>query len=410
MEKQSKQRQDLILFFIAVAVISLSIGFYEGLLGNYFKDAYHINAFDRGMIELPRELPGILCFILVSLLAFLGDITLAIIAQGLAAIGLFVLGFFTPLYGVMLVFLFINSMGLHLYMPIRDSIGMALAEPDKIGKRMGQYAGVRFAFMMVAGVAAFFLFRFEVFSFAHETKWAFVAAAVFATVAMLILVKLKRDVGQVRRPRGKFRLLFRKEYKFYYILAIVFGMQKQVMLVFGPWVLISMLDQPVDIIVLLGVISSLIGVFFMPRLGKWIDHFGVKKLLFVDAITFIVIYLAYGVLCHLINDSVIAAAGATVIIVSSLFVLDRLSTQMGMIRTVYLKSIAKKESDIMPTLSLGLALDHVVSIAMGISGGVIWMTLGAQYIFYIVAALSLVNLFVAIAVKLPGSLAQQKDA
>ena len=94
----------------------------------------------------------------------------AIAAQALAAIGLMVLGFITPPFAGMLVFLFINSLGFHLYLPLKDSIGMSLAEPDKIGKRMGQYGGVQFAFLMVSGVAVFFLFRFGAFSFQSPTK------------------------------------------------------------------------------------------------------------------------------------------------------------------------------------------------------------------------------------------------
>jgi hypothetical protein len=115
--------------------------------------------------------------------------------------------------------------GMHLDLPLRDSIGMALSEPDMLGKRMGQIAGIRFASLMVAGIAVFFLFRFGVFSFFTGTKWTFVVSAIFYVVTLLLLVKLKRDVGQVRRKREKLRFVFCKEYKYYYLLAIVFGVQ-----------------------------------------------------------------------------------------------------------------------------------------------------------------------------------------
>jgi len=400
----NKQKQDLILFFIVVAAINIALGFSDGLFSNYFKDVYNVDGYGRGLIEFPRELPGILCFFLVSALAFLGDITIAIVAQALAAIGLTVLGFITPTFGMMLVFLFTGSLGVHLYMPVRDSIGMALAEPDKVGKRMGQFAGVRFACLMVSGIAVFFLFRFGVFSFEHDIKWTFIVSAAFYLVALALLIKLKRDVGQVRSKRGKFKLLFRKEYKYYYIIAIVFGVQKQVMLVFGPWVLIETLSQQVDTIVLLGIIAAALGMVFMPLLGRWIDRFGVKRLLFVDAISFIAVYICYGLLCQSFASGALATIGFPVVLTAALFVVDRLSSQMGIIRTIYMRSIAVKQSDIMPTLSLALGLDHVVSIIVGVTGGLVWVTLGSQYIFYIVAAFSLVNLFVAIRVKEPKTL------
>ena len=398
---QEKRKNELYLFFAVIVAVNLAIGFSDGLFSNYFKDVYQVDGFLRGLIELPREMPGVITFFLVSALSFLGDITIAIFAQGIAAIGLMVLGLVTPSFGVMLVFLFINSLGAHLYMPLRDSIGMSLAEPDQIGKRMGQYAGISFAVLTVAGLTVFFLFRFGVFSFLSKTKWTFVVASGFYLLAMFMMIRLKLETGQMRVKREKVKLIFRKEYKYYYLLAIVFGVQKQVMLVFGPWVLIETLGQHVDTIVLLGIIASTLGMFFMPQLGKWIDRFGVKKLLYADALSFIFVYLCYGALSQSFNTGALAKVGIPVIVTCALFIVDRLSSQMGIIRVIYLKSIALTPSDVTPTLSLAMMMDHIVSIIVGVSGGLLWVKFGSHYIFYAVAALSLVNLAVAILVKDP---------
>ena len=398
---QEKRKRELYLFFAVIVAVNLGIGFSDGLFSNYFKDVYQVDGFLRGLIEFPREMPGVITFFLVSALSFLGDITIAIFAQGIAAIGLMVLGLVTPSFGVMLVFLFINSLGVHLYMPLRDSIGMSLAEPDQIGKRMGQYAGISFAVLTVAGLSVFFLFRFGVFSFLSKTKWTFVVASGFYLLAMFMMIRLKLETGQMRVKREKVKLIFRKEYKYYYLLAIVFGVQKQVMLVFGPWVLIETLGQHVDTIVLLGIIASTLGMFFMPQLGKWIDRFGVKKLLYADALSFIFVYLCYGALSQSFNTGALAKVGIPVIITCALFIVDRLSSQMGIIRVIYLKSIALTPSDVTPTLSLAMMMDHIVSILVGVSGGLLWVKFGSHYIFYAVAALSLVNLAVAILVKDP---------
>ena len=397
----TKRRNELYLFFAVIVAVNLAMGFSDGLFSNYFKDVYQIDGLHRGLIEFPREMPGVITFFLISARSFLGDITIAIFAQAIAAVGLMVLGLVTPTFGVMLVFLFINSLGVHLYMPLRDSIGMSLAEPDQIGKRMGQFGGLSFAVLTVAGLSVFFLFRYNVFSFTSEIKWTFVVAAVFYLVAAVMMIKLKRETGQIRTKREKFKLIFRKEYKYYYLLAIVFGVQKQVMLVFGPWVLIETLGQRVDVIVLLGIIASTLGMFFMPQLGKWIDRFGVKKLLYADALSFIFVYLCYGMLSHGFNTGALAKVGIPVLLTCALFVVDRLSSQMGIIRTIYLKSIAKETADVTPTLSLAMMMDHIVSIIVGITGGIAWVAFGSHYIFYAVAALSLVNLVVAILVKDP---------
>ena len=396
-----KQKKDLYLFFAVVVAVNLAIGFSDGLFSNYFREVYHSDGLQRGLIEFPREMPGVIVFFLISSISFLGDITIATIAQGIAALGLMVLGFFTPSFGVMLIFLFTTSLGSHLYMPLRDSIGMSLAEPDMIGKRMGQFGGVSFAVLMVSGLAVFFLFRFGVFSLTSDIKWTFVVAAVFYLIAMFLFLKLRRNVGQVRTKHEKLKLVFHKEYKYYYLLAVAYGVQKQVMLVFGPWVLIETLGQQVDSIVLLGIIASTLGMFFMPQLGKWIDRFGVKKLLYADALSFIFVYLSYGLLTQHFNNGTLVKVGLPVLITSALFVVDRLSSQMGIIRVIYLKSIALQPSDVTPTLSLAMMMDHVVSIIVGVTGGIAWVTFGSHFIFYMVATLSLINLVVAILVKEP---------
>jgi hypothetical protein len=176
------------------------------------------------------------------------------------------------------------------------------------------------------------------------------------------------------------------------------------MLVFGPWVLIETLGQGVDSIVLLGIVASTLGMFFMPQLGKWIDRFGVKKLLYADALSFIFVYLCYGLLAQSFNLGTLAKVGFPVLLTGALFVVDRLSSQMGIIRTIYLKSIALENADVTPTLSLAMMMDHVVSIIVGVTGGIAWVTFGSHYIFYAVAALSLINLAVAILVKDPRKL------
>ena len=69
--------------------------------------------------------------LLVAVLAPLGNLWMSVVAQALVLIGLVVMGLFSPSYGVMLAFLFLHSMGMHLFMPLNDTISMDLAEQGK---------------------------------------------------------------------------------------------------------------------------------------------------------------------------------------------------------------------------------------------------------------------------------------
>jgi MFS family permease len=383
------------LYFAVIAFTALGLALSNDVMSNFFKEAYNVTAYQRGLIEFPRELPGMLLIVVVAGLSFLSDIRISIIAQILSIIGLLALGVFTPSFSVMLIFIFINSMGMHLFFPMQDSIGMSLAEPENIGQRMGQYKGMFTAFQMIGTGIVFLGFKLKLFSFETPTKWIFIISALLFMIVAILFIYLNKAMHIEGNHPKKVKFIIRKEYKFYYTLVVLYGAQKQMMIVYGPWVLIELLGKRTETIALLGIIGMFIGIFFIPALGKWLDRFGVKKLLYADGLSFVLVYLFYGILSAGYVSGAIGKSGVPVLLAYVLFILDRMSTQMGIVRTVYFKSIAVDPTDITPTLSLGISLDHVMSIVFGVLGGIVWTQFGPQYIFFLAAALSLINIYIA---------------
>ena len=68
---------------------------------------------------------------------------------------------------------------------------------------------------------------------------------------------------------------------------------------------------------------------------------------------------------------------------------------IGVVKSVYLRSIAVKPEEITATLSAGTSLDHVVAIIAAQISGVVWIVWGPQWVFFLAAFFSLGNLFVA---------------
>jgi len=392
-------KRTLFIYFVIIALTALALALSNDVLSNYFKDVYDVTTKQRGFIEFPRELPGVLGLVIISSLSFLGDIRVSMIAQFLSIIGILFLGFFTPSFAIMLVFIFINSVGMHMFFPLIDGIGLSLAEKEGIGKRMGQYKGVYTAFTMVGSMLVFVGFRTGIFSFATSIKYIFVFSAFLLLLTLFMLGYLNTHVKEPIVTRRKISFVFRKEYKYYYILTIMYGVQKQIMMVYGPWVLIELLGKKADTIAILSMLGAFAGVFFIPAVGRWLDHFGVKKILYADALSFIGVFLAYGFVSGGFYNGYLALVGLPVILAYAIFIADKMSNQMGMVRTLYLRSIALKKSDITPTLSMGISLDHIVSIICAYLGGIVWAVWGPQYVFYLAAGLSLVNLYVAMHVK-----------
>ncbi len=383
------------LYFVVIGLTAFALAMTNDVIQNFFKDAYQVTAFQRGLLEIPREAPGLLLILIIALLARLSDIKISMIAQILSFIGIVVLGLTTPSFSLMMVFVFINSAGMHLFHPMQDSIGIALAEPEKVGRRLGQFKGLFTGMEMLGAGVVFAGFYFDVFSFKRDVKLPFLIAAVLFVIIFFLIVYLNQAMHIEGNHPKKTKFVFRKEYKFYYILVIMFGVQKQMMMVYGPWVLIELLGKETDTIAGLVMVGLFVGVFFIPALGRWIDRFGVKKMLYVDAISFVTVYFAYGMLCVGYVTGVLATSGWPVGLAYVLFVIDKMSSQMGIIRTVYLKKIALVPEDITPTLSLGISMDHFMSIIFAVVFGAVWTLIGPQYVFFMVSVLSLVNLFVA---------------
>lgn len=392
-------RKDMKLYFVIIALTAMAMAMTNDIISNFFNDAYMMTTAQRGMIEFPREIPGVIGVLIMALLVRFTDIRISMIAQVFSFAGIIVLALSTPSYSWMVLFIFINSMGMHLFMALQDSIGVTMSEQGNVGKRMGQYKGVVTGFEMLGALIIFIGFRSNLFTFKTNPRMPFVIAGLIFVAIFLLLFYLDRVMDIEGGHPKKISFIVRKEYKFYYMLVILFGVQKQMMIVYGPWVLITLLGATTDIMALLIMFGFFIGIFFIPALGKWIDRFGVRKLLFADAVSFIVVYFLYGLLSAGYTSGTIATTGWPVLLGYGLFIIDRMSTQMSIIRTVYLKSVLVESSDITPTLSLGLSLDHIVSITCAIVAGFVWMRFGPQYVFFFVSGLSLLNLYVAFQVK-----------
>lgn len=386
------------IFIVISALIGLAMGLSDSIMANYFKEAYAVNAQQRGLIEIPREMPGVISMIVIAALSFIGNIRTAIIAQILAILGLLVLGLVRPDFSVMLVFLFIFSLGMHMYMPLGDSIGLSLASSQNMGRMLGRFNSVKMASLMAAGIITFAGFRIGWFSFDTPVT-VFLAAAAVLIIIMIFLAVLYKTVHVPETTSPKAKLIFRKEYIRYYVICALFGSRKQIMLVYSPWVLIELLNFKADTMSILAVIGSLIGIFFMPVVGRLIDKIGVRIVMMVEALAFILVYIAYGFLSKWVSANVVTLSGIVMILVYLLNIIDRMTAQFAMVRVVYMRSIAIVPEDVTPSLSLGMSIDHIMAIAGSYICGIIWYVWGPEYVFLIAGALSLMNLLVARGIK-----------
>ncbi len=399
MEKNKK----LFSWLVVLVGITATV---DTVIANYFYEVYHADSVMRGFLELPRELPGVVQIFLITALAFIGNTRKAAISQLLIGIGFLVLGFNNPPFAVMCVFLFTFSLGVHLYMPLHDAITVEMAEEGKSGEYLGQMNSLKIASTMAMTIFTYFGFHFGFLSFESPIVLfiIFGIVGIIAAVGFFILSRRKEvkemESKYIVTEKRKFKIKFRNEYKYYYILATLNGVQKQIMIVFGPWVLIELLKAETDTIILLNVGAYGVSIFVLKYIGILADKLGIRKMMFADAFTFIFVYFLYGMLCGALVNGSIKSRMVGITLASIMFVADRISMNFGMVRTLYLKNIAVEGDNIVDTISLGISMDHVIAISCSMLSGLVWKYVGPQYVFYTTACLSIINVLIASKVKI----------
>ena len=391
---EQKRQQAVRLFVAVLALTALANGLGNNILSNYFNEVFHINEVQRGFIEIPRESPGILCMVLVAALGFLGNLWMSVVAQSLVLVGFIVLGWMSPSYGVMLVFMFIHSLGMHFFMPLNDAISMDLAEQGKVGTTLGKFKGVNTLFAMVAAVLVFFGFRTGLFSFGTKIILPFAIGGIATAGAVVLLAVMALSMPQKDTVKNH-KLLFRKQYMPYYMVTLAYGCQKRIKIVFAPWVIINLLGQGADTVALLTIVVHLAGTWLAPIIGRMLDKLGVRKMLWVEALYIAVSFSVMGLLAGMLAGGTFDLGDSLTWLVFGTYVLCVLFEQFNMVHSYMMRAIALDPSEVTRTLSVGLSVDHIMAIIASPIMGLIWNAWGVQYVFYLAALSALLQVAAA---------------
>ncbi|HZK86296.1 MAG TPA: MFS transporter [Desulfosporosinus sp.] len=382
-------KRDFVLFLLASAALGIAQSIDTSFFNNFLNDTYHLSITQRTLLEIPREFPGFAVVFVTGILFAFGDIRTAAVANLLGGLGALGLAFWSPDYLPMIGWLTVYSMGQHLFMPMSNSIGMNLAVDGHIGRRLGQLNSVNTAVFLVTSLATAFLLKF--IQIDYHLAFSFAAAAYFLS-AMLILSMTPHS----GKRTGK-RFVLRKEYHVFYGLNILFGARKQIFITFGPWVLIKVFGQGVATFAILSFIIAGIGIVFKPFIGYLIDSVGERFILAGEAIFLIFICLGYAFTEGLLAN--IGVGSMTLYVICALFVLDQVLASVSMARATYLRKIALSPGDVSPTLSMGITIDHMVSMFVPFLGGFVWTVLGYEYVFIGGAVIATLNLLLTTKMK-----------
>jgi predicted MFS family arabinose efflux permease len=385
--KQSSRQ--LIFFAVSALMLGMAFSMMDSTFNNYLNEKFALSGFERSFLEFPRELPGFLVVFISAALWFLCSRRLAVVAMLFGAVGAFLIGFASSSYWVMIIWLFVYSVGNHLYMPIASTIGMELAREGQDGRRLGQLNAIRNAAAILGSFIVFLGFRYLGFTFQHT----FAIIAIFLIIAAVLLYQMTPE--KVTERRGYLQL--HKEYRLFYILNVISGARKQLFITFAPWVLVQVFEQPTQIMATLFTLGGVIGIVFQPLLGWAVDKFGERFVLSSEAVILVFVCFGYGF------AKFIFPAESAFLVVCGCFLVDQMIFSVSLARATYLKKIARQPADIQPALTAAVTIDHVFSISAALIGGLIWNSFGFQYVFLMGAVLAVINFFTARQVRLPAA-------
>lgn len=359
--------KEFLLIAIGALLLQMGTGIQSTVFTNFVSDELAIGADQLGLVSGIREIPGLLTVVLALATLFLTESMLAAVCMGLVALGLFAFSA-TQSFGSLIVATLILSVGQHLYFPLQSAMVLKTSQPHERASRLGSLNSVTAfatvaATLLVRGMAPYFSYRVM-----------FRVAAVIAIVGALFQFSLKRG-GKANLRRA---LVFRWQYKTYYVLNLLAGSRRHINQTFATFALVSLHNVDLASISLLFLTSNILSIFSRPFLGKIIDRWGEGKSLTFNYALVSVLFLGYAFL-------------GNVKLLYAVFILDQLLLGFEVAITTHLDKICDPQ-DISASLAMGGTINHITAVLVPIIGGFLWKAVSPAATFLAGLVLCLISL------------------
>ncbi|GMO13734.1 MAG: MFS transporter [Treponemataceae bacterium] len=394
--------------FLGTLILSgVAYGLYKGIQDNYLSEIVHIGAFERGIVEFCREIPGLLVVLLLALMYRFSESRIFKMGIVLMLAGVAGLAVSTAALGniklVVVLFMVVFSFGEHIIMPVRSTISLDIAKSGKGGVSLGITGSIG----QIGNIVGYLLVSVIFFVFAkfgHTTGNVdgtvnvisvipFRSVFVAATVLMLGSAGIALSMDKTKLKSQRKRFYFARKFKTYYILEVFYGARKQVFFTFAPYVIIRHYGASASVISLLLAVSALACAFFGPITGKIIDKIGYKPVMVADTLILIAVCFFYGFAHRLFPMNI------AFIVVCVNYIFDAIISLASMATNVYVKSLSDSQEELTATLSTGISVNHVITLFIAVAGGLIWEKIGIEALFTLSAFFGLLNSLFAAAIK-----------
>jgi predicted MFS family arabinose efflux permease len=366
-------RNDKMYYFLVVLGISSTAGLlgWRTLLNNFAVEVAGIEGYQIGLIQGLREVPGFLTLLVVYLLLVMKEVKLASLSIIIFGIGIGATGFLPSFYGILATTL-LMSFGFHYYAALGQSLALQYYEEDTAPLVLGNIRAYSAAGSIATALIIFFLAK----KLSFAPMFLIIGIGITATGIWGIL----RDPTDKDLTPQHNKMILRKRYWLYYALTFLSGSRRQIFVAFAVFLLVEKFEYTVSQISLLFIITNIIVFFTSPQIGRAIVRFGERKVLSLEYMSLILIFLVY-------------ATTDSKIIVGLMYILDNLFFNFSMAINTFFQKIADPQ-DIGSSVSVGFTINHISAVAIPVIGGFIWM-IDYRYTFIGGMVLAAVSLLLA---------------
>jgi predicted MFS family arabinose efflux permease len=366
---------------LALANFFLYFGFnvWRAVFNNYAVEELGVRAHQMGILQSLRELPGLMGFVLGFLVLWLSEMRLMGLSVLLLGLGLLVSGGASGL-GVLILGTMVVSIGFHFFYPSNSSVVLMEVGKDEAPKVLGGLRSVS-SFAAVLGTLVIWIFVEGVqFGPINISAWGYrTTFYVAGTVVIIGSLFALRNGQRQRVRREKRKVVFRREYWLYYLLTFMMGSRRHIFTTFAIFMLVDIYGIDVRQTALLFLVNHLISTYAAAQLGKLVARFGERKVLTVNFIGLIGVFLGYAYVPY-------------VPILFALFILDHIFFGFNLAVDSYFQKIARSPTEITSNVSMAQTINHVSALVVPVLGGILWTQIAPSATFLAGVVIALISL------------------
>lgn len=340
--------------YLTLLVVIASVGHqaWRTLLNNFAVDQIGLSGLQIGLVQSLRELPGFLTFLVVYVLLIFREHRLSTYSVILFGAGIIMTGLFPSFQGLLFT-TFLMSLGFHYFETTRQSLILQYFNKQHSPLVLARWRSLTAVGNIGIGALIWIIFRFT--DLPMKMAYAILGIVIIAVGIYSIF----KDPADKDLPIQHKKIIIRKKYWLFYSLNFLSGARRQIFVVFAVFMLVQKYGFTVWAISALFVLNNLITWIVSPYIGKAINRFGEKKMLSLEYLSLIIIFLGYALF-----ESKAIAAG--------LYVVDHIFFNFSIgIHTFFQKTADPK--DIAPSMAVSFSINHISAVIIPALGGVLWM-------------------------------------